>query len=148
MPFVALQMTLFGVRIGGGLRLYTSAPACSPLYHLCTAAPWGMGLCVCAIARRCACAFCARSQELKSRLPVGEDGKPSLLWMLPAGACSGVLAQSITYPGDTVRKLMITNGVNGSPRKFTTTLVRCRLLFCPGRACRSAGHAEPSCVRM
>jgi hypothetical protein len=43
--------------------------------------------------------------------------------MLPAGAASGVLAQSLTYPGDTVRKLMITNGVGGRERAYTSTLV-------------------------
>ena len=67
-------------------------------------------------------------QELKSRVPVGVDGTPAVLWLLPAGAVAGVLAQSLTYPGDTVRKLMITNGANGSPRAYSTTWVRTRCI--------------------
>jgi hypothetical protein len=60
---------------------------------------------------------------MKALLPTDSEGKPSLLWMLPAGAASGVLAQSLTYPGDTVRKLMITNGVGGRERAYTNTIV-------------------------
>ena len=106
-PFVALQMTIFGVRHCGPIVAFSLLCRFRTkhlVHHLH--------------------ATVVVVQEIKSRLPVGADGKTSVLWMLPAGAFTGVVAQSLTYPGDTVRKLMITNGVNGSPRMYSTTWVR------------------------
>ena len=46
-----------------------------------------------------------------------DDGK-GVLWQLTAGAMSGLIAQTITYPGDTVRRRMQNNGAGGAPRVY------------------------------
>lgn len=45
------------------------------------------------------------------------------------GGTASIAAQLLTYPGDTVRKLMILNGVSGRPLLFTSTLDCCRQVF-------------------
>jgi len=52
---------------------------------------------------------------LKRASPGGGDG---LLWQLVNGALSGLLAQTVTYPGDTVRRRMQNNGAGGAPRTY------------------------------
>jgi hypothetical protein len=37
------------------------------------------------------------------------------------GALSGLLAQTITFPGDVIRRRMQVQGVGGAPRVYTTT---------------------------
>lgn len=64
--------------------------------------------------------------ELSRRLPRDADGSRSVLWMLPAGACAGVVAQTLTYPGDTVRKLMMIDGAAGAPRAYSSVMDCCR----------------------
>lgn len=64
--------------------------------------------------------------ELSRRAPRNADGTRSLLWMMPAGACAGVVAQTLTYPGDTVRKLMMVDGVGGAPRAYSGMVDCCR----------------------
>lgn len=49
--------------------------------------------------------------------PVGEQQNP--VYTLIAGAGAGLVSQTITYPGDTVRRRMQTNGLNGRPRIYT-----------------------------
>ena len=43
-------------------------------------------------------------------------GEPSMLLKLVLGASAGVTAQTITYPGDVVRRRMQTDGINGKAR--------------------------------
>ena len=38
------------------------------------------------------------------------------------GACAGVVAQTITYPGDTVRRRMQTNGMGGAAKHYAGTI--------------------------
>lgn len=46
---------------------------------------------------------------------------PSLPYKLCAGAVAGLLAQSITYPGDTIRRRMQLNGAGGKARQYATS---------------------------
>eukprot|EP01090_Pellita_catalonica_P011916 TRINITY_DN2475_c0_g1_i1.p1 TRINITY_DN2475_c0_g1~~TRINITY_DN2475_c0_g1_i1.p1 ORF type:complete len:261 (+),score=27.34 TRINITY_DN2475_c0_g1_i1:3-785(+) len=50
-----------------------------------------------------------------------EDHLPLPL-SLTAGASAGIFAQTITFPGDTVRRRMITNGAGGKPRLYKNSL--------------------------
>lgn len=100
-PFVALQLTFFGVSVSGSggvgwVRFSAHPPPTAPRPR----------------------------QVLKAEIPKGSDGKPSLLWMMPAGMVASILAQLIAYPGDTVRKLMIVNGAAGQTRAYRNTWVR------------------------
>lgn len=49
-----------------------------------------------------------------------DEGK-GVLWNLVNGACAGLVAQTVTYPGDTVRRRMQTNGAGGAARTYTHT---------------------------
>ena len=60
------------------------------------------------------------SYELLKR--AGPDGGDGVLWQLTAGAMSGLLAQTITYPGDTVRRRMQNNGAGGAARVYRNSL--------------------------
>jgi len=51
--------------------------------------------------------------------PAGEQANP--VWSLIAGAGAGLVSQTLTYPGDTVRRRMQTNGLNGRPRIYTNS---------------------------
>eukprot|EP00475_Leptophrys_vorax_P033861 TRINITY_DN5389_c1_g1_i2.p1 TRINITY_DN5389_c1_g1~~TRINITY_DN5389_c1_g1_i2.p1 ORF type:complete len:261 (-),score=47.30 TRINITY_DN5389_c1_g1_i2:74-856(-) len=55
---------------------------------------------------------------LKSIMPRNEDGSLSLYWKLTCGALAGLVSQTVTYPGDTVRRRMQTNGVGGMERIY------------------------------
>lgn len=54
-------------------------------------------------------------EVIKRAGPQNGDG---VLWQLLAGAASGLLAQTITYPGDTVRRRMQNNGAGGTARTY------------------------------
>ena len=56
-------------------------------------------------------------------MPRQADGTVTVPYMLLAGAIAGAFAQTLMYPGDTVRRLMQTNGVNGNTRLYTSTWV-------------------------
>jgi hypothetical protein len=58
-------------------------------------------------------------EMFKRWLPKPEKGeKPNPVYSLIAGAGAGLVSQTITYPGDTVRRRMQTNGLNGNPRIY------------------------------
>jgi hypothetical protein len=40
---------------------------------------------------------------------------------LVSGALSGLISQTLTFPGDTIRRRMQTNGLNGKPRQYSST---------------------------
>ena len=44
------------------------------------------------------------------------------LWSLMNGAISGLIAQTVTYPGDTVRRRMQNNGAGGAPKTYRNSL--------------------------
>ena len=60
------------------------------------------------------------SYEMLKR--AGPDEGKGMAWQLVAGAVSGLLAQTITYPGDTVRRRMQNNGAGGKARVYTSSL--------------------------
>jgi hypothetical protein len=53
---------------------------------------------------------------------VGPEGGSGVAWQLVAGAASGLLAQTVTYPGDTVRRRMQNNGAGGAARVYRHSL--------------------------
>lgn len=65
----------------------------------------------------------------KSHLPQDESGGTVWYNKFVAGAMAGLTAQSITYPGDTIRKRMQTNGAGGAARHYTTTLDCCKVIL-------------------
>lgn len=54
------------------------------------------------------------------------DALSALVVKLTAGALAGVMAQSLMFPGDTVRRRMQTNGMNGEAKVYTSSLDCCR----------------------
>jgi hypothetical protein len=55
-------------------------------------------------------------------LPKQSDGvSSSVVWKMVSGAIAGIVAQSLMYPGDTLRRRMQTNGIGGEKRVYTTT---------------------------
>ena len=67
------------------------------------------------------------SYELIKR--AGPNGGDNVLWQLTAGALSGLLAQTITYPGDTVRRRMQNNGAGGAERVYRNSIHCTRMIF-------------------
>jgi len=57
----------------------------------------------------------------KRNFPKDKEGYTSPFWSLMAGSCSGLTAQTITYPGDTVRRRMQTDGIGGSQKHYKNT---------------------------
>lgn len=52
-----------------------------------------------------------------------ERGDPlAVPFKLVCGAAAGLVAQTVTFPGDTVRRRMQTNGANGEPRVYSSSL--------------------------
>lgn len=62
-------------------------------------------------------------------VPKDATGKPDILWLLPAGTVTGLVAQTLTYPGDTVRKLMMMDGVNGTKQQYGSTVACVKQVF-------------------
>eukprot|EP01129_Flabellula_baltica_P001822 TRINITY_DN1172_c0_g1_i1.p1 TRINITY_DN1172_c0_g1~~TRINITY_DN1172_c0_g1_i1.p1 ORF type:complete len:300 (-),score=57.16 TRINITY_DN1172_c0_g1_i1:785-1684(-) len=59
----------------------------------------------------------------------GFEGNLAFMNSLMCGAMAGLAAQSITFPGDTVRRRMITNGIGGKERHYTTTWDCCKKML-------------------
>lgn len=57
-------------------------------------------------------------REAKARSP---NGKTSVVVGLGCGAAAGLFAQTATFWGDTLRRRMQTNGLNGRPRHYKNT---------------------------
>jgi len=49
---------------------------------------------------------------------VPEDKSNQMFWKLTAGALAGVFAQTVTYPGDTLRRRLQTNGMGGQQQVY------------------------------
>ena len=58
----------------------------------------------------------------KRVLPKKEDGSIGMVAKLAAGAFGGLTAQIITYPGDTVRRRMIVNGMGNTERVYRNSV--------------------------
>lgn len=50
------------------------------------------------------------------------QGHRGIWWTLFNGAMAGLAAQTVTYPGDTVRRRMQTNGAGGSARVYKNSI--------------------------
>ena len=62
-------------------------------------------------------------------LPTRADGSSAVYWKLTSGAAAGLIAQSLMYPGDTLRRRMQTNGIGGEGRTYTSTWHCCRVIM-------------------
>lgn len=68
--------------------------------------------------------------EMFRRLtPKREDNTSSTLCKLLQGSLAGLSAQTITFPGDTIRRRMQTNGINGEARLYSSTMDCCKKTF-------------------
>jgi len=60
--------------------------------------------------------------ELFKRVfPKDTNGQTILVWKLACGAAAGLAAQTITFPGDTIRRRMMANGAGGSQRIYKSS---------------------------
>lgn len=60
-------------------------------------------------------------EQLKMVVPKNEEGEATVTGKLCGGAVSGVLAQTVTYPGDTIRRRMQTNGLGGVKKLYRSS---------------------------
>eukprot|EP01129_Flabellula_baltica_P016910 TRINITY_DN9211_c0_g1_i1.p1 TRINITY_DN9211_c0_g1~~TRINITY_DN9211_c0_g1_i1.p1 ORF type:complete len:327 (+),score=69.56 TRINITY_DN9211_c0_g1_i1:52-1032(+) len=60
--------------------------------------------------------------ELIKRVLIDEDSNYITARKLACGALAGLFAQTLVFPGDTVRRRMQTNGIGGKPLVYTGTL--------------------------
>lgn len=54
----------------------------------------------------------------KRCFPQNPDGSTSVYWSLAAGASAGLCAQTLCYPGDTMRRQLQADGMGGEKRVF------------------------------
>jgi hypothetical protein len=57
-------------------------------------------------------------EELRSAGSGASEGRVTMPVQLACGALAGLFAQTITYPGDTIRRRMQLNGANGAARTY------------------------------
>jgi len=67
--------------------------------------------------------------ELWKRQLTAEDGSMCVFRKLVAGSMAGLTAQMITYPGDTIRRRMIANGMGGKERTYKNSMHCCKLIL-------------------
>ena len=65
-------------------------------------------------------------EVFKRFTPKSDSPTVSALYSLLPGTSAGVLAQTITYPGDTVRRRMQTDGAGGRPQQYSGLMDCCR----------------------
>jgi len=51
----------------------------------------------------------------------GSDGQTGVMFKMVSGAAAGILAQSVAYPGDTLKRRMQTNGIGGHARVYNNS---------------------------
>ena len=51
--------------------------------------------------------------------PQNPDGSTSAIWSLAAGSSAGLCAQTLCYPGDTMRRQLQTNGIGGEAKLYS-----------------------------
>jgi len=57
----------------------------------------------------------------KRYLPKNQQGSSSMFWTLASGAGAGLCAQTLMYPGDTIKRRMQANGIAGAEREYIGT---------------------------
>lgn len=62
-------------------------------------------------------------------LPVDEQGNSPVWAKLCAGASAGVIAQSLSFPGDTLRKRMQNDGIGGKPKQYKGLIDACKQIM-------------------
>ncbi len=62
-------------------------------------------------------------------LPTRADGSSAVYWKMASGAAAGLVAQSLMYPGDTLRRRMQTNGIGGEARVYNSTWHCCQIIM-------------------
>mmetsp|Transcript_15167 Transcript_15167/g.22712 ORF Transcript_15167/g.22712 Transcript_15167/m.22712 type:complete len:319 (-) Transcript_15167:6-962(-) len=74
-------------------------------------------------------AFQMTFYELFKRQAIDESGNVSLPAKLACGAAAGLSAQTLTFPGDTIRRRMQIQGVGGRERQYTNTIDCCKKIL-------------------
>ncbi len=62
-------------------------------------------------------------------MPKDEAGLPTVASKLVAGAGAGIVAQTVTFPGDVVRKRMQSDGMGGKPKVYTGLVDAMRKIY-------------------
>jgi hypothetical protein len=68
-------------------------------------------------------------EVLKRATPKSDSPSTAVLLSLLPGTAAGVVAQTITYPGDTVRRRMQTDGAGGRAQQYNGLIHCCRTML-------------------